>query len=264
MNVLPFPKPPPDLAPEAFVAPLMTYAEAFAVGPIPYLNVNQGREQALCGLKHTMALAPNQGANFLSIHRRVWSEQKQKFVFPGTAHASFDTAVDDAFYWAKKKLDVYWSMGAQAKPGEHYDGKPYPSAIRQEWNVVLLRCLYIDIDVKPPNHPDVLAGKAYATTHEAVETLIGFVRALGWEPSMIVGSGSGGLHVYWRLKQAVGVKKFRLFGETLKDQATAHKLRIDIAVSADPTRLLRVPGTWNFKGGPGTPGRAVTIIFGGN
>jgi len=85
--------------------------------------------------------------------------------FPGSAHLNLNTALEDAFSWASRGHDVYWAMGGQAKTGDHYNGRPYPSAIRQRRNTVACRCLYVDIDVKP-DEPET----AYPSTREAANT----------------------------------------------------------------------------------------------
>jgi hypothetical protein len=47
--------------------------------------------------------------------------------------------------------------------------------------------------------------------------------------------------------------------EGLKKAAGAHELKIDPQCTSDATRLLRVPGTWNFKSEAAKP---VTLIYG--
>lgn len=69
-------------------------------------------------------------------------------------------------------------------------------------------------------------------------------------PTLIVASG-GGLHAYWQLKEPL----------VLPDQADTAKTLLrrlalffmgDLA-SAEPARILRVPGTWNRKSAYPTP-----------
>jgi hypothetical protein len=182
----PAPEPAQKTAPTRLETALLEYAAAHAAGPIPRLADKEQRRQAHWGLRHISALDPERGVSFVSIHHRAWSEQKGQSIFPGSAHATIETAVSDAIYWSDRGHDAYWSMGAQGKPGEHYPKRPHPSAIRQGWNVRACPCLYIDIDVK---------ADAYASTLEAAEALLRFVRMLMWEPTMVVGSGNGGLHV---------------------------------------------------------------------
>jgi hypothetical protein len=233
---------------------LLAYAALYDAGPIEGLTGAQQWEQAMKGLRHSTALDPDH-APFISIHKKMNFINGRLPTFHGYAYTNLDNAVGYALWLGSKGHDAYWSMGAQAKPGEQPDGWRNPKANRGEPNIALVRCLYIDIDVKEGS---------YVTTHAAVEALLVFVQAMGWEPSMIIGSGNGGLHVYWRLPQAVGVKEFRQLAGLLIQRAQACGLQFDKQCTSDPTRLLRVPGTWNFKGGEGTDGKAVTLIYGGN
>jgi hypothetical protein len=246
-------------APGASVeAALISYAEAREVGPILLLTPMERRRQALWGLQHVSALGPDRGASFISIHHKMTFTDGRAPVFPGNAHRNFNTALEDAFFWANKGHDVYWAMGAQAKPGEHYPGKPYPTAIRGEENVVACKNLYMDIDVKPDG-----PGKAYVSTREAAEALIGFLLTLAFAPTMIVGSGTGGFHVYWRLGELITPAQFKPMATALVRAALARGLKFDAQCTSDVSRLLRVPGTRNFKGEPSAEGKPVTIIYGG-
>jgi hypothetical protein len=148
-------------------------------GPIPLLSPEERRRQASWGLRHVAALddpagtcesggpstipgsqSGDQGARYISICLKVWSDRKNDYIFPGNAHVNLSTALEDAFYWANKRYDVYWAMGAQASAGKHSSGKRYPSAIRQGPNTIACRCVYLDIDVK---------NGAYESTRKAAE-----------------------------------------------------------------------------------------------
>ena len=254
MNVVPFPS--PQIEESASVAPWLAagldYAAAFAAGPIPRLTKDQQRRQALRGLRHISALDPERGASFMSIHHRIVFPDDHTAI-PGKAHTDFKTAVDDAMYWSGEGYDVYWGMGAQEKAGEPSNKWPHRrKAIRQGWNIRACRCLYIDIDVKPGAHN---------STKEAVETLARLVQTLGWEPTMIVGSGNGGLHVYWRLDTPVTPKEFAPMAEALKKAVGASGLKTDPGCTSNVCCLLRVPGTWNFKGGPDVDAKPVTLVY---
>jgi hypothetical protein len=244
-------------------AALIAYAEAYEAGPIPQLTVAERRQQGLAGLMHVAALDPGgdpeaqYGARFISIHHKTLSEKEDDAIFPGAAHQDFKAAISEAFYWALKAHDVYWAMGGQAEPGVHYPNKKHPSARRWERNTVACRCLYMDVDVKP-NDPT----KAYPSTRAAAEALISFFGATGLRPTMVFGSGTGGFHAYWRLEKLVTPAEFKPMAGALVKTAQAHRLKFDAQCTNDVCRLLRVPGTWNFKGlNEGETGRVVTTIF---
>ena len=82
-------------------------------------------------------------------------------------------------------------------------------------------------------------------------------------PTMIVGSGTGGFHVYWRLRELVTPAQFEPMAAALVKAAQSHGLKFDAQCTSDVCRLLRVPGTWNFKEGGGANAKPVTTIYGG-
>jgi hypothetical protein len=267
MNVVSRIAPPPEeprdddasdpYAPEARAARLaaaeallMDYAAARDTDAIPLLSPVEQRRQALLGLRHISSLGG--AGRYLSICRKVTYDGSGKPTFPGNAHTNVDDAINDAFFCAQKGIDVYWGMGAQENAGEHKPGRPYPKAIRQGPNTVASRCLYIDIDVKDGAH---------GSTREAADTLIAFARTTGFAPTMIVGSGTGGLHVYWRLRELVTPAQFKPRAEALVQAAQKHGLKFDAQCTSNICCLLRVAGTWNFKRGGGADARPVTLIY---
>src|SRR5574343_440067 len=62
----------------------------------------------------------------------------------------------------------------------------------------------------------------------------------------IVGSG-GGLHVDWPLDKEVDVASWKPVAENFKRLCKQESLAIDMTVTADAARVLRVPDTTNFK-----------------
>jgi hypothetical protein len=74
-------------------------------------------------------------------------------------------------------------------------------------------------------------------------------------PSALVQSGSG-LHVYWISSRPLGVPEWRPYAEGLKLLAIRHELKFDAGLTTDEARVLRVPGTFNYKT---TPPKAVVL-----
>jgi hypothetical protein len=135
--------------------------------------------------------------------------------------------------------DIYFCLSQQSerKPGK----KPGSFvAARKGDNALLLKSLWIDIDVKaPPN--------GYASPGEAWEALTIFRRAVGLpRPSALVKSG-GGLHVYWISKTPLSRERWRPLADALKNATAKHDLRCDAGCTVDAARILRVPQTWNCK-----------------
>lgn len=65
-------------------------------------------------------------------------------------------------------------------------------------------------------------------------------------PSIIVDSGNG-IHGYWPLAEAIGAADWQVLADALKDLCEAHEFNADHAITADLARILRVPGTINWK-----------------
>jgi RepB DNA-primase from phage plasmid len=76
------------------------------------------------------------------------------------------------------------------------------------------------------------------------------LRSFPHRPHLVVYSGSGGAHAYWRLAE-------RLPPEALEEanRKLAHRLGADLAVT-DRARIMRVPGSFNHKAG-----RACRLAF---
>lgn len=100
-------------------------------------------------------------------------------------------------------------------------------------NVAFIRALFLDLD-------------AYSTKKDAVEALGAFLLATGLPTPWVVSSGNG-VHVYWPLLENALVTHWRPVAENLKRLCAQHGLLIDNTVTADAARVLRVPGTHNWK-----------------
>ena len=143
------------------------------------------------------------------------------------------------------------SRQRECKPGK----KPGSfTAVRNQRNALLLKSLWIDIDVKA-------APTGYSSLQEAWAAFTTFYHEIGFpQPSAVVRSG-GGLHVYWISKTPLPPDQWRPLAAALKDAAVKHGLRCDAGCTVDAARILRVPGTWNCKSEPRRP---VELIMLGN
>jgi hypothetical protein len=95
---------------------------------------------------------------------------------------------------------------------------------------LLLTCLWADIDVGP--------GKQ----NERLIEVLTRIRAFKPRPSLIVKSGHG-VHIYFLLKKPTRIEAIK--AKTLL-RALAKALRADLQ-SAEPARVLRLPGTVNWR-----------------
>lgn len=113
-----------------------------------------------------------------------------------------------------------------------------PALGRTAANAVELRSFFLDLDVGPD--------KAYKLQADAAAALRAFIDATGLPTPTIINSG-GGLHVYWPLATPIAATEWVEVARRLKSLCRAHNLDADPAVTSDAARILRVPGTNNYK-----------------
>jgi hypothetical protein len=205
--------------------------------------------------KFLKMVAPVDKATWITIHHRTFIEGRPDPIFPGNAHQTIHRAQKDALYWALKGHCVYLSQGMYRNAGQ--PGYPYPRADRTYPNLVACKNLYMDVDVKQGG---------YASTAEVAAAVKGFIvwAKLPW-PTVIVGSGSGGWHVYWTLNVACDRAEHANMAGKLIAAGVEYGLLFDRQCTRDATRLLRIAGTWNFKhADDNTPATDVTLEYCGN
>lgn len=157
--------------------------------------------------------------------------------------------VDEALTWlaaasrSGRFFDFYFCTSLQCETaGLNKNGQS--RAKRNTTNATHLKAIWLDIDVKAddPQH--------YGTLKEAWGALGEFRKKAGLPfPSAIVNSG-GGLHIYWISHIPLTVEEWHPYANGLKALAIREGLKADHGVTADAARLLRVPGTLNYKYDP--------------
>ncbi len=109
---------------------------------------------------------------------------------------------------------------------------------RKASNVAGAKCFWLDIDVGPK--------KLYTEHRAALAALFEFSQKLGWPTPSIVSSG-GGWHAYWTLEELLPVPVWQAFANKLRDACQAHNMHADHGITIDVARILRPPGTRNYK-----------------
>jgi len=112
-------------------------------------------------------------------------------------------------------------------------------------NALFLRCFFLDLDVGDAE------GK-YPDADAAQEAVLKFAETARLAPPTLVGSGYG-LHAYWPLTEDLEVEDWLPLALRFKALCRHHDVKFDLSVPADPARILRVPGTFNFKSGARVP-----------
>ena len=188
-----------------------------------------------------MAVLPSQGKYCTFIARG----NVRKNIFVDDLQNLIDTNVKNSASGAQ----TYFALSS-------YDDEGY----RKAANTVSIRTIAMDLDcgfeMKKNTDGDLeRVQKAFPSKRAAVEALGIFLAASGLDTlgaPWLLDSG-GGVHVYWPLDADAEIAEWKPIAETLKQ--VAHKLHfpIDNTVTADAARVLRMPGTLNWKYTPPKP-----------
>ena len=129
---------------------------------------------------------------------------------------------------------------------------------RRKENVHLLKSFWVDIDCGEAKAVvDDKTGKpdGYIDQDTGLQALKDFCEKIGLPNPIVVNSGRG-IHAYWPLIEEVTREEWEPVARRLRDLCVTHNFYADPAVF-DANRVLRIPGTFNFKD---TPPKEVTIL----
>jgi hypothetical protein len=139
--------------------------------------------------------------------------------------------------------DIYVCMSTQRSPGkEKVDkrGRAWYTPMRGQANAVATKTLYVDCDFKGGEH-------GYDTKEEALQELKRFLEETSLpKPSIVVLSG-GGMHIYWSVSRALTLSEWQPLANALAEATKHHNFKCDVGCTVDGARVLRVPGTQNYK-----------------
>lgn len=123
---------------------------------------------------------------------------------------------------------------------------------RTQGNVLALKAFWLDVDCKNKD-PE----KDYADKAEGIAAIQAFCKSHSFPKPTIVDSGNG-WHVYWILTEAITPEQWQPVADKLKAMCLQGGLRIDPACTADSARILRIPGTKNYRFDP--PSDVVLVL----
>jgi hypothetical protein len=141
----------------------------------------------------------------------------------------------------KRTRDIYFCLSLQSQRRTNKRGRVV--AARSQKNALALKAIWLDIDVKD-------SPSGYATLGEAIDALTTFRKAVKLPPPSALVFSGGGLHVYWISDRPLGPAEWRKYAEGLKAAAIKFGLKCDTCCTVDSARVLRVPGTLNYKRHP--------------
>ena len=141
-----------------------------------------------------------------------------------------------AAHLVKHGFDVYFGC---AKFGPLND--------RTKNNVSHVRALWMDIDCGPlkgvPDDKGIIKG--YLTQELGLAAFRNFCATVGLPRPILVDSGYG-IHAYWLLEETITRKEWEPLADRLRELCVEQGLIVDPSVF-EAARVLRIPGTFNFK-----------------
>jgi hypothetical protein len=122
---------------------------------------------------------------------------------------------------------------------------PLPN--RTQENALYFRALWMDIDCGPTKGVPDEEGriKGYLSQELGLQALQQFCKAVGLPRPVLVNSGNG-IHAYWLLEEVLSRRQWEPLSKRLRDLCVEHNLIVDPSVF-EASRVLRIPGTYNFK-----------------
>ena len=165
--------------------------------------------------------------------------------------STWEEAEETIEWYVSQQRDVYFGV-AKYKNGSS----------RTKENVRSLKAFWLDIDCGPTKAaPDPVTGKpgGYIDQAAGLAALRAFCRTTGLPKPTIVNSGRG-LHVYWPLEEEITRQDWESVADRLREVCRTQDFYVDDRVF-EVARILRVPGTHNYKDDPPSP---VYIVHTGN
>jgi hypothetical protein len=173
-----------------------------------------------------------------------------------------DGKVQQSLVAEREEVDALAMRKAAAGWDVYYGVAKYATnANRHKENVKALKSLWLDIDCgvgKAAINSATGVPAGYLTQAEALVALKEFCSATGLPNPVGVNSGRG-LHVYWPLTEEITREQWETAAGALQALCSKHSLFVDPAVF-EVARVLRIPGTMNFKDDPPAP---VAVMFRG-
>ena len=125
-----------------------------------------------------------------------------------------------------KNLNVYFALGT------------FEGHTRKADECVYMKSFFIDLDCGEK--------KSYATKKDALLALMDWMKVTNVKKPILVDSG-GGIHAYWPFTEDVPADKWKPYAEKFKRLCLDNNLHIDTVVTADAARILRYPGSYNYR-----------------
>lgn len=183
---------------------------------------------------------------FVNLHYSMLASDGKLITGAGWPYIKIESLLERAA-WCNNMPNfkgVWFCTSSQRSAGTNAKGKP--KAIRLHQNVLAVKALWVDIDVKP----DDTTGKHYTTPQDAWAAIRAFREKVGMPPISAAVNSGGGLHIYWISDKALEPTEWAPYAAGLKALLLREGVKCDAGLTTDDVRLLRMPGTFNHKYDP--------------
>ena len=138
-----------------------------------------------------------------------------------------------------RSLSEIWETANQERNDCWYSTAAFKdNTSRRADNVLWKQEYYTDLDYGPD--------KPYKTPKESLQALVAFLPKAKLPAPIIVSTGHG-FHLHWPLLEPVPLDVWKRTAEGLKLAMASYGFACDPVCTADAARLLRIPGTLNYK-----------------
>jgi len=188
------------------------------------------------------------GSGWVDIYRTFnpASGTGDRLAMTGRPFKTMAPAISWIEWWRDKpdtNLYVCMSTQAMVSPKPTASGKPV--AAKSAENALALRAVWIDVDVD---------ARHFATTSDALDATTKFTRAIGIRPPTFFNFTSQGFQLFWVLEDAIHPDSWQVLANAM---ANATRMLgfvpLDSGLIHDRARLMRIPGTFNWKYQPRLP-----------
>lgn len=139
---------------------------------------------------------------------------------------TLDSLQEQANKLIERKLNVYFALGT------------FEGHTRKANECIYMRSFFIDLDCGE--------NKPYATKKDAIIALMNWLNNTKVPKPILVDSG-GGIHAYWPFTEDIPADRWKPYVEKFKSLCLDNNLHIDPVVTADAARILRYPGSYNYR-----------------
>lgn len=171
------------------------------------------------------------------------------FAIVGIKGAGKNADVRQELVATREEADVLVERYVSAGRNVFFGVAKYASGSnRTKENVQALKAFWLDIDCGPSKaevNPDTQRPDGYADQRAGLMALKAFCKTVGLPTPTLVSSG-GGIHAYWPLEEEISRRDWEPVAERFKEVCRTQNFYVDDKVF-EVARILRVPGTFNFK-----------------